>query len=293
MSPAEKKAEQKAEHPGRGRKIVIRILEYAALIFAAFWALIPVVSCVITAFKTPDEYANTNVMTLPKSWLYFTNFQGAWEKANMGLSFVNSFLILAVVLVCCILISSMLAFVLNRFKFRGNGLIRNLFLFASLVPGIAMQVTVYQIMYKLGLINSLPGYMLLLMGTDVISIYIFLQFFENLSVSLDESAILDGCTYFGVFFKILLPLLKPAIVTVLILKGVSTYNEYYMANLYLQDKTVYPVVSTCLYTFSGPMGTQYNFICAGVLITVIPILIIFLIFQKQVYRGLAAGAVKG
>lgn len=103
----------------------------------------------------------------------------------------------------------------------------------ALIPGIATQVTVYQIMYSLGLINHLYGYMIVLMGTDIISIYIFLQFFENLPVSLDESAIMDGCTYFGVFFKILFPLLKPAIV------------------------------------------------------------ILFLVFQKQVYGGMAAGAVKG
>jgi multiple sugar transport system permease protein len=248
---------------------------------------------VVTSFKTADEYANTNVMTMPKNWGYFNNFIAAWNKANMGLAFWNSLLVLVVVLTGSILISAMLAFVLNRFKFPGNGLIRNLFLFATLIPGVAMQVTVYKIMYALNFINSLPGYMILLMGTDVISIYIFLQFFENLSVSLDESAILDGCTYFGVFFKILFPLLKPAIVTVLILKGVGTYNEYYNANLYLQDKSLYQVVSTCLYTFTGPMGSQYNYICSGVLITIVPVLIVFLLCQKQIYRGLAAGSVKG
>ena len=74
-----------------------------------------------------------------------------------------------------------------------------------------------------------------MLGTDVISIYIFLQYFDNLPKTLDEAAILDGCTYVGVFFKILLPLLKPAIVTSAILKCVITYNEYYMANLYVQD----------------------------------------------------------
>ncbi len=150
----------------------------------------------------------------------------------------------------------------------------------------------YQIMYNLGLINHLYGYMIVLMGTDIISIYIFLQFFENLPISLDESAIMDGCTYFGVFFKILFPLLKPAIVTSLVLKGVGVYNEYYMSNLYLQDKNL-KTISTALYTFTGPYGNQYNYICAGVLITIIPIFILFLIFQEQVYSGMASGAVKG
>ena len=140
--------------------------------------------------------------------------------------------------------------------------------------------------------NHLYGYMIVLMGTDIISIYIFLQFFENLPVSLDESAIMDGCMYFGVFFKILFPLLKPAIVTSLVLKGVGVYNEYYMSNLYLQNEDL-KTISTALYKFTGPYGNQYNYICAGVLITIIPIFVLFLIFQKQVYSGMAAGAVKG
>ena len=226
-------------------------------------------------------------------WLYFDNFIQAWKQANMGLAFRNSFIILVCVLIGSVLIGSMLAYVLSRFNFFGNGLVRNLFLFASLLPGIAMQVSVYQIMYTLGWINSLPGYIVLMCGTDVISIYIFIQFFDNISTSLDEAAIMDGCTYFGVFFRILLPLLKPAIITVMILKGVGTYNEYYTANLYLQDKNSYVTVATSLFKFTGPLGNQYNYICAGVIITMIPALIIFILCQKQIYGGLAQGAVKG
>lgn len=277
----------------KARRAAVNVLKYALLIFAAFVALVPIVSCVVTAFKTPEEYATTSVMTAPQNWLNFSNFITAWQKADMGKAFLNSFLVLICVLAGSIMISSMLAYVLNRFKFPGNGLIRNLFTIATLIPGIATQVTVYQIMTALHLVNSLVGYIILMMGTDVITIYIFLQFFDNLSVSMDESAIIDGCSYFGVFFKFLLPLLKPAIVTSAILKGVGTYNEYYMANLYLQDKTKYQVVSTSLFVFSGPMGSLYNYICAGVLITIIPALIVFLLCQDQIYSGMAAGAVKG
>ena len=271
---------------------VFTVFKYFMLIMAALIAIIPVVVCVFTAFKTEDEYQSTSALSLPKNFLYFENFKVAFTQANMLRGFINTMLVLVVVLTASVLVSSMIAYVLNRFKFIGNGLIRNLFMFASLLPGIAMQVTIYEIMNSLHLINHLYGYMICLMGTDIISIYIFLQFFENLPVSLDESAIIDGCTYFGVFFKILLPLLKPAIMTTLVLKGVGVYNEYYAANLYLQSKEL-KTISTALYTFTGPYGSQYNYICAGVLITIIPILIIFLVFQKQVYGGLAAGAVKG
>lgn len=111
--------------------------------------------------------------------------------------------------------------------------------------------------------------------------------------SLYEAAYLDGASYFTIYSKILLPLLKPAIVTSIILKGANTYNEYYCAQLYFQDKTRLCTVATSLYTFTGPLGSQYNLICAGVIISLLPALIVFIIFQNQIYSGVAAGAVKG
>ena len=111
-------------------------IEYFSLIFFSFVALLPVVSCVITAFKTETEYQNTNVMTLPESWLNFDNFIQAFNKANMGRAFINSFIVLVFVVFGSVMVGSMLAYVLNRFTFPGNGLIRSLFLFATLLPGI-------------------------------------------------------------------------------------------------------------------------------------------------------------
>ena len=271
--------------------IFFSIFKYVMLIGAAVMSLLPVAVCVFTAFKSTEEYNTTSVLDVPKEF-HFENFAVAFKQANMLQGFINTAIVLVVVLTCSVLISAMLAYVLNRFRFRGSGLIQTLFMFASLLPGIATKVTVYQIMFSLGLINHLYGYIIVLMGTDIISIYIFLQFFENLPVSLDESAIMDGCTYFGVFFKILFPLLKPAIVTSVVLKGVNVYNEYYMSNLYLQSKEL-RTISTALYAFTGPYGNQYNYICAGVLMTIVPIFILFLIFQRQIYGGMAAGAVKG
>lgn len=266
--------------------------KYASLLFFTFVAIIPVISCVITAFKTDAEYQSTNVMTLSESWLNFDNFIKAFKMANMGQAFVNSFIILVFVLVGSVLIGTQLAYVLNRFKFLGNALIRNLFLFASLLPGVAMQISVYNIMQQLGFINHLYGYIIMMMGTDVIAIYIFIQFMENISTSLDESAFIDGASYMTIYWKIILPLLKPAIVTSLILKGVSTYNEYYSANLYLQSKEL-RTVAISLFSFTGPLGSRYNLICAGVIISLLPALIIFILCQKQIYSGITAGAVKG
>lgn len=269
-----------------------QVLKYISLFFFSFVALVPVVSCVITAFKTDAEYQSTNVMTLPESWLNFNNFIDAFHKAGMGRAFLNSFVVMVCVLLISVIIGTQLAYVLNRFQFPGNGLVRNLFLFATLLPGIAMQVSVYNIMKELGFINHLYGYIIMMCGTDVISIYIFIQFMENISVSLDESAIIDGASYWKIYWRIMLPLLKPAIVTSCILKGVGVYNEYYAANLYLNASGL-KTVAISLYTFTGPLGSRYNLICAGVMISILPILIVFILFQKHIYSGITAGAVKG
>lgn len=268
------------------------VVKYVSLVFFSLISVVPIISCVITVFKTKQEYQSTNVMTLPESWLNFSNFVEAFQRANMGRAFLNSVIVMLCVLAGSVIIGTQLAYVLNRFKFPGNGLIRNLFLFASLLPGVAMQVTVYQIMYELGFINHLYGYIIMMMGTDVISIYIFIQYMENIPVSLDESAIIDGASYFKIYWKIMLPLLKPAIVTACILKGVGVYNEYYAANLYL-NKQELKTMAISLYTFTGPLGSQYNLICAGVIISLLPALIVFVVCQKQIYSGITAGAVKG
>lgn len=283
---------KRRKHYGPGA-IAWIIVKYVSVLFFAFVCVLPIVSCVVTAFKSEKEYATTNVMELPGNWLNFDNFFDAFERANMGTAFINSIVIVVCVLIVSIIIGTQLAYVLNRFKFFGNTIIRNLFTFAALLPGIAMQVSVYQIMVNLGWVNTLYGYIIMMCGTDVISIYLFIQYFENLPVSLDESAIIDGASYFRIYRSILLPLLKPAIVTCMVLKGAGTYNEYYNASLYLQDVTKYCTVSTSLRTFTGPLGSQYNMICAGVIISLLPILIIFIICQKQIYNGIAAGAVKG
>jgi len=279
-----------------GKKIFLRVLAYLSLVLACFIALLPIVSAFTVSFKTAEEYSTTSAMALPASFLNFENYAQVWRGNQPSQSLLRAFgtsgLVVIVVVLVSVMMGSMLGYVLNRFNFPGNGLIRNLFLIATLIPGIAMQVTTYQIMTDLKLVNTLVGYMILMSGTDVISIYIFLQYFENLDVALDESAVLEGCTYFGVFFKILLPLTKPAIVTVAVLKGVGVYNEYYNANLYLNSGKYY-TVSSALYSFTGPYKSQYNIICAGVLLTLLPPLIVFLFFQKQVYAGLASGSVKG
>ncbi|MCK9302681.1 MAG: carbohydrate ABC transporter permease [Sphaerochaetaceae bacterium] len=275
------------------KTIIIQIVKYVVLVMGTFLALLPLVTVLFASFKTAQEYATTSPLAIPSHlFTYWENYIIAWRKARMTLAFRNSFFIIVFTLLGSILTGTMIAYVIQRFDFRGRLLLRNVFLLANLIPGVTMQVGTYKIMSNLHMVNSIPGLIILYTGTDIIAIYIFLQYFDSIPRSLDDAAIIDGCSYIKIFFKILLPLMKPAIVTVMILKGVSSYKEFYMANLYLQTRTKYVTISTSLYTFTGEYGNQYNYICAGVIITILPALVLFLFLQKYIYNGIANGAVK-
>ena len=274
------------------KRTLTNFIKYTSLTLGAFISLLPLVTVLLASLKNEQEFIISGALDFPVNWLYMQNYITAWNKAKMLLAFWNTSLILLFTLIGSVLTGTMVAYVLNRFNFKGRNLTKGAFLLANLIPGVTMQVSTYQIVTSLGLVNSIPGIVLLYTGTDIIAIYIFLQFFDSIPVSLDEAAFIDGASYFTIFFRILFPLVKPAIVTVMILKGVAVYKEYYLANLYLQSKTKYVTVSTSLYTFTGEYGNQFNYICAGVMITIIPILIAFLFLQKYIYNGIAKGAVK-
>ena len=267
------------------------ILIYLSLIFASVVAIAPIVVVFLTSFKTTEEVRTKGVMSMPESFFNFDNYVTAFVDGKMLLGFGNTLLILAFAIVATILTGTMTAYVLSRFHFKGKSIVSALFLVASLVPSITMQMSVFQIIVKMHLFNTIWSTIILFAGTDIISIYIFLQFLDSISYSVDEAAIVDGAGYFTIFFKILLPLLKPAIMTVLILKGVTFYNEFYIPYLYM-PKTELAVISTALFRFKGPYGTQWEVICAGVIITLLPALILFLALQKHIYSGLTSGAVK-
>ncbi len=270
--------------------VTLSVLKYAFLVICCLLVIIPLLVVLIGAFKTHEEYVGTNVFTLPEV-PQFTNFETAFIEGDVLRGLFNTAIILAVSCFGTIVTGTMTAFVLQRFSMVFTKLVKAVFLFAALLPNISMQVTVFQIVSKLGLYDSLAAPCILYIGTDIVSIYIFIQFLDNISISLDESAILDGASYLRVYWSIILPMLRPAIATVLVIKFVSIYNDFYTANLYMPSDDL-AVVSTALYRFIGPYGAKWEVIFAGIIICIIPSLIIFLSLQKFIYSNLVAGSVK-
>ena len=272
--------------------IISRFFIYFALVTAVIVTIAPLIVVLFGSFKTNTELLSTNVLAPPQSFINFENYARAWTEGNMLRGFVNTAIILIASLVATVLTGTMTAYILSRFRFSGHGLVKFLFLLASLIPSITMQMSTFQIIVGLGLYNTRLSTILLFAGTDIISIYIFLQFLEGIPYTLDEAAIIDGASFPRIYRSIIFPLLKPATLTVIIIKGIGYYNEFYTPYLYMKSPDL-AVISTALYRFQGPYGTQWEVICAGVIITMLPTLAVFLLLQKEIYSGLTMGSVKG
>ena len=268
---------------------IFTVLKYAILVFACLLVFVPLVVVFLGSLKENKEFLSSNVFALPTK-IEWSNYKTAFIDGNVLEGFKNTVIILLFSCVGTIVTGSMTAYALQRFKSTFGTILKSAFLIANLLPNISMQVTVYRIVNSFHLVGSMAAPIILYIGTDIISLYIFIQFLNNISYSLDESALMDGANYFTIFFKIIFPLLKPAVATVLIIKIVGIYNDFYTPQLYMGKST--PVISTALYNFIGPYGAQWEIIFAGIVICIIPTLIIFLTLQKYIYSGLVNGSVK-
>ena len=266
------------------------ILKYGSLILASIAVILPLLTIFLGSFETYAEF-NTPGFPTPSNFLNFHNYTTAFTDGLMLQGLINTLVILVPSCIGTIVIGTMTAYVLSRFNFKLNHIVSALFLLAALIPSISTQVATFQIVNFLGLYNTRWSNIILYLGTDVISIYIFLQFLNSIPVDIDEAALIDGASFFEVYWRVILPMLRPAIATVLILKIVAIYNDFYTPFLYMPDKDL-RTISTSLFRFIGPYSAHYEIVCAGVVIIIIPTLIIFLALQEQIYNGFASGAVK-
>nr|WP_185035531.1 carbohydrate ABC transporter permease [Streptomyces candidus] len=266
-------------------------MTYLSLVLATLVVLLPLAVVFLTSLKTSQEVSGGSALSLPGNWLNLSNYVTAFTRGKMLVAFGNTAFILFFAIGGTVLIGSMTAYAVDRFDFRGKRLVMVLFLVATLVPGVTTQVATFQVINGFGLVDTRWAPILLYMGTDIVSVYIFLQFIRSIPTSLDEAARLDGANAFTIYRKIIFPLLKPAIATVVIIKGITTYNDFYIPFLYLHSEEL-GTISTALFRFKGPFGAHWEAISAGAILVIVPTLIIFLLLQRWIYNGFAQGATK-
>jgi multiple sugar transport system permease protein len=264
-------------------------LKYVALLIGTFVVFFPLYSVFVGAFKTRQEFY-TNRLSLPESW-NFENFRIAWEKGDLALGLGNTLFILVVAIAGNVLIGSMSAYALGRFDFKGKNLIIGSYLVAAVIPLITTQVVTYSVIKALGLYNTYGAPIALYLGADVIQLTIYLQFIRNIPYELDEAAMMEGASLFKIFRSVIFPLLGPATATVVILKFITIYNDFYVPYLYMPDRSL-RTVATAILSFVGPNAARMEVISAYILLIFIPTIVMFLFMQRFIFSGVTSGAVK-
>jgi multiple sugar transport system permease protein len=257
-----------------------------------FTVIYPIIAVFFGSFKTKMEYLTTNSMTAPVDWKNLQNYIKVFTKGNVITGFLNTLFIIILACFIATVLCTMVAFCLSRFEFRGKALIDRFYLMASFVPGIIVHLIIFKDFAAAGMVNNLMSVVILYSGVDIVSLYLYKQYLNQIPIAIDESAMMEGCSYFRIYWSILIPMLKPAITTACIIKITYIYNDFYTAFLYLPSVKK-GVMSTVLYRFVGPYSSEWSVIAAGIIVVSLPVFIGFIVAQKYIYKGFSDGAVKG
>lgn len=269
----------------------VNILRYTFLIVLALIFLIPVLFIAFTALKSKSDLLTSPFYALPKKFQW-GNFLKAWDQGKMSMYMGNTVFICLIKVPLGILIEALAAFALTRLNFKWSNSMFAFFLVGMMIPIQATLVPLNIFLNKTHLVNTYPGIFLIYVGFGIpFGILILRGFFRTIPKEIDESALIDGCSDLGKFLRIVLPLAMPAIATLVIFDFMATWNEFLLAQIFITKDSM-RTITTGLLSFKGEHATDYTLMNAGVLISIIPTLAVYLMFQKYFVSGLA-GSVKG
>lgn len=271
---------------------VKRSLFYIGIIIFSIAWLVPIFFVVLTALKTSQDFYGKPIFYLPKT-LHWKNFIDAWMKGNLSVYMKNGLIVSLLKVPLGIFVEALAAFFITRICSNKAG--NRIFIFFLVGMMIPMQVTLIPLniaLSRLNLINSYFGLFIVYIGFGIpFGILVLRGFMRTIPRDIDEAAFIDGSSQFRLFWNIILPITKPALATLMILDFLATWNEFMLASVFITDDKM-RTVSAGLLSFVGQYGTNYGLLNAGVLISVIPVLIVYVIFQNLFVQGLA-GSVKG
>ncbi len=270
-------------------KIMRWILTILLVIYTCFTFFVLLVTF-IDSFKTKSDLI-TNFTGLPKQ-ISFDSYNTVFFEDNFLRYFGNSITLTVFGTLGCILLSSMTAYGIARYQFKGKALITSYFLVGLMVPVQVSVLPLFLMLKKIGLLNHLLGLILVYISGISMSCFIFQKFFITIPVALEESARLDGAGDYKIFFRIILPISKPVIFTMILITGIGQWNDFYMPMILLGKERV-KTLTLAIYQYIGQFTKYMNVSMAAVIITLIPVIIVYFLFSKQIVEGLTGGAVKG
>lgn len=272
-------------------KIVGWIRDHFFLILVSLSCIFPLVWMFSSALKTQATVFSD--MSLFPAHPHWGNFYLAWTKGGFGIYFFNSIFYTLTVVIGVVFIASLAAYAFARLEFPGKNIFFYMFLATLMIPLPGAFIALYVLLMKLHLVNTRLGYILIqINGGLALGIFLLKTFFEKMPRDLEDAARIDGCGKFGIYWRVALPLAKPAIAVVVIFNALTVWNEYLLAMLLLSNKSLMPL-QRGLMVFQGAYVTQYPLLMAGITITVIPIVLMYIVMQKYIITGITAGAVTG
>jgi N-acetylglucosamine transport system permease protein len=267
-------------------------------IFLVAWALLttfPLLWAVVTSFKSDDEIL-TDPWSLP-SVLHLDNWARAWTSAHIGRYFLNSAIVVAGALALTMLVGAMAAYVLARYELRGLRILYYTFVGGMMFPVFLALVPLFFVVKNLGLLGTLPGLILVYTAYSLpFTVFFLTAFFRTLPTSVAEAALVDGCSHFGLFFRVMLPMARPGLISVGIFNLLGHWNQYILPIVLMQGegsekRWVLAQGLTALAINEGYKG-DYGALFAGMAIAMLPVLLAYVVFQRQVQSGLTAGHLK-
>lgn len=276
------------------RRRRVRPFKVAGHLVLAFWALtniFPFVWVLMNSFRT-RQYILSDSFSIPTDPT-LENFTTAFDKLNIFHAYANSFLISTSVTVLVCLLGGLAAYALTRFSFCGHGTFMFCVYACLMIPVFSTIIPVFGLLLDWGLVNTLPGMILpQTAGGLAMAIIILMGYMKSIPVELEEAAFLEGCDVAGVFFRVVLPMSKPALATVAIFTFLNSYNDLFTQLFILRKKDVW-AINRLLSEISSQYGTDYGLLCASIVLVVVPVLIVYVFLQKHIIKGMMAGAVKG
>lgn len=280
--------EEKIRQPYTKTTAVVQVL--MTMLAALFLA--PLFIIVNYSFKTKKELYINSPLSLPQSF-QLDNYVKAIDKLNMGTTYINTFIYTAVSVFVLAMLCSITAWAIARCKHRFFKFCYIYFIVGILIPYQALFLPIYTIGFKMHLTNTRFGIIFMYVATGIsFGVFLMNSFMSTVPVELEEAARIDGCSVFKTYFSIVLPLLKPAMATLIIMQAFQIWNDYLLASLYVSKKQL-KTLTVAIQSLFSAQTSDYTTAMAAIVLSVLPIAVLFMCLQKYFIKGMTVGAVKG
>jgi multiple sugar transport system permease protein len=265
---------------------------YAGLIGASLFAVLPLLWGLSTSFKPESTVLTTPVRWIPEN-VTFENYHAVLFESDIPRNLLNSVVVSVLTVIVTLLIAVPAAYSAARFRFKGKPFLLFFILMTSMIPGIAILVPLYYIAVQLGLYDTFFVMIVIYAAWQVPTIiWILRGFFESIPADIEEAGRVDGTSTFGAFMKLVLPLAKPGIGAASIITFVYVWNDYLIASTFVSNPDL-RLIPVGLYNYLTQYGTVWGQLTAAVMVTLLPMIVAFVLFERRLVAGLSAGASKG